>query len=386
MKARTFPLVVLLAALALPGRAAGQSLLNSGGLGFPLDAVDARARALGSPGVALFGSSVLPTDPAAAADLTVPEVTFTLQHSWVDLDGPAEPTAQGARFPVIGVAYPLFDAGMLTLTFGGVLDQRWRVRREGEVELGGEPVDVTDIFVSDGGVSAARFGFARRLTSYLAVGVAAGRYTGDLRRSFTRRFDTLAVSSDIPPFVRGGQWSYGGSTLTGGAQVDVGAFLRMAGSVTWSGDLDADPSPETEGSAATFSIPTEYRLGVSGALTPNLSLALGMSYADWAGTGGEELGARAIFGYGGGIELDEVTMLGRAVPVRVGYRSTDLPFAFDGRQPTETLWTAGFGLVLAGGDVSRAGVDVAVESGDRSAGSLSESFWRATVTVRVAGS
>lgn len=386
MKWRSLLLAALVAAPAVPGPAAAQSLLNSGGLGYPLDAVDSRSRALGGLGIGLFGAAVLPTDPAAAADLLVPEVTFTMQHSWIDLEGPAEPEAAGARFPLIGVAYPLSDLGMVTLTFGGVLDQRWELEREQDVTLGGETVGVTDRFISDGGVSAVRLGFARRISSNLALGVSAGRHTGDVRRRFIRSFDTLQVGATIPSFVRGGLWSYGGPTLTAGARFDAGAVLRMAGSVTWSGDLEAEPSEDTEGTRAVFSLPTEYRLGASGALTPTLRLVFGVHYADWAGTSDAEAERRAILGVGGGLELDEIGLLGRALPIRLGYRRTDLPFSFVGEESSESVWTAGFGLGLLDAGVSRARVDVSVESGDRSAGPLSESFWRATFSVRVAGS
>ncbi|HZD05916.1 MAG TPA: hypothetical protein VE173_13475, partial [Longimicrobiales bacterium] len=278
--------LVLAAAGVLPAcPAAAQSLLSSGGLGFPLHAVDARSRALGSLGIGLFGPAVLPTDPAAAADLQLPEVTFTGQHSWVTLQGPASPEAAGARFPIIGAAYPVFGQGVATLTFGGVLDQRWQVELQRDVELGEESVGVTDTFVSDGGVSAVRLGFARRIAPSLAVGVSAGRYTGSVRRTFARSFDSLEVGSPIPPFTTGGLWSYSGPTVSVGAQLDIGDYFRAASTVTWSGDLKADPSSDTDGSGADFSIPTEYRIGASGALTPSLNLVVGVSHADWSGAG-----------------------------------------------------------------------------------------------------
>lgn len=377
--------VLLAGALVLAPPAAAQSLLSSGGLGFPLHAVDARSRALGSLGIGLFGPGVLPTDPAAAADLELPEVTFTGQHSWVSLQGPASPNASGARFPIIGVAYPVFGQGIATLTFGGVLDQRWQVELQRNVDLGEESVGVTDTFVSDGGVSAVRLGFARRIAPSLAVGISAGRYTGDVRRTFARSFDSLAVGSRIPPFTTGGFWSYSGPTVSAGAQLDIGDYFRTAATVTWSGDLKADPSDDTDGGGADFSLPTEYRVGASGALTPTLSLVVGVSHADWSGVGD----GRAVTDFGVGLELEEVGFAGRRFPLRLGYRRSQLPFRFDGDGPTESVWTGGIGLNLAnlsqGSAVPRARIDIGLESGDRSAGSLSESFWRATFTVRVAG-
>jgi len=372
--------------LALASPAAAQSLLSAGGLGLPVEPVDARSHSLGGTGLGLFGPTVSPTAPAAAADLLAPEVTFTLVQSWVDLEGPANPKASGARFPVIGAAYPLFRAGFVTLTFGGVLDQRWQAEAESEVALGGESVTVTDRFASDGGVSAVRVGFARRVTPQLAVGFSAGLYTGDVARTFSRSFDTLSIGTTIPSFSSRGVWSYEGPTFGVGAQWDIGEFLRAAGTVTWSGELDASPVEGTEGRGATYEIPTEYRLGVSGALLPSLTLVLGATYADWGGSVSESDEGRSTLGFGAGLELSDFELLGRQAPLRLGYRKAELPFRFDGTNPTESAWTGGLGINLAQfGNVPLARIDFAVETGSRSAGSIAESFWRATMTVRVAG-
>jgi hypothetical protein len=65
-------------------------------------------------------------------------------------------------------------------------------------------------------------------------------------------------------------------------------------------------------------------------------------------------------------------------------RKSDLPFTFDGESPTESVLSGGIGLNLMPAQVGLVGaIDLAFERGDRKAGSLSESFWRATVTFRV---
>ena len=74
----------------------------------------------------------------------------------------------------------------------------------------------------------------------------------------------------------------------------------------------------------------------------------------------------------------------RNFPIRLGMRKTDLPFTFDGENPTERVWSGGIGLNLLPPQVGVMGaIDVALERGTRDAGSLSESFWRATMTFRV---
>jgi len=62
-------ILLLAASLAVPELLAGQSLLGTSGLGFPLEAVDARARALGTEGVGLLGGNLNPTELAQAMEL-----------------------------------------------------------------------------------------------------------------------------------------------------------------------------------------------------------------------------------------------------------------------------------------------------------------------------
>ena len=159
-----------LATLLLPAAASGQSLLSAGGLGVPVDPLDARARALGGVGIGLMGGQLLPADPVSAADLNVPSVTITLANAWVDVEeGDVTSTASGARFPALGVSYPMRDWGALTLTFGSLLDQRWETTRQQRLALGQTTALVTDRFFSDGGIAALRLGFGTRIAPSLAV-------------------------------------------------------------------------------------------------------------------------------------------------------------------------------------------------------------------------
>ena len=78
----------------------------------PVSTADAKAQALGGIGLGLMGLSLTPTDPASAASLAIPSITFTLASSWVDVrEGESPGSAQGTRFPVIGVSYPVKAVG-----------------------------------------------------------------------------------------------------------------------------------------------------------------------------------------------------------------------------------------------------------------------------------
>ncbi|MBW3534633.1 MAG: hypothetical protein KY453_05360 [Gemmatimonadetes bacterium] len=374
-----------------PAPAAGQSLLATGGLGAPVDAVDARARALGGAAVGLRGGHVSAVDPAAAVDLRVPTVTFTSVTSWIDVrEGDAEASVSGTRFPSIGLAYPAGGWGVATLTFGGMLDQRWRIERIGSVELGGRAVETTDRFLSEGGLGAARLGFAHRVAPSLGVGVSVGALTGEVTRSFTRAFDTLAAG-DVPvsDFQASGRWDYSGVTASAGAVVDVSQLLRATASLTWNGTLDASPSGPTEGAGRSYELPLEVRAGASGVLAPGLSATVGVEWADWSDVGNdlvEPSNAGRALAMGGGVEWSDARLLGKDAAIRLGYRRADLPFAFGAADADESAWTGGLGLVLAsGGGVTLASVDLSLERGERLSGVLEESFWRAGLTLRVAG-
>lgn len=384
-----FLLVVLLLA---PGSLNAQSILGIQGLGFPLEPMDARARALGSVGTGHFGGSLSPLDPASATGLLIPTVNLTLQPYWGtgNLDGESL-EGRGTRFPLVGLAYPVGALnGMVSLTFGGYMDQRWEVEAEGTEVLDGVPTTVTNTYRSDGGISAFRLGWAQRFGPSLSLSIGAGVYTGSVTRTYIRGFDSLTVgTAQIKAFTDGGKWQYGGPTGSIGAVWDPLQFLRVSGSMTWNGNLEAKPSSATSGGPATYDLPTEFRIGASGVLTQGFSLNLGMSYADWKPSPkglATEVVAGAIMSFGGGIEWQAPGIGSRTLPIRLGMRKSELPFRLSGEAPTETIYSGGIGLNLTQADeFVLAGVDMALERGHREAGDFSEDFWRGSITFRVSG-
>jgi hypothetical protein len=382
-------LAAALAVLLAPGAAAAQSLLSAGGLGIPVDPLDARALALGGVSLGLFGSGVHPADPVAAADLLLPAVAVTMSNAWIDVsEAGVDSDAAGARFPALGLSYPVKRWGIATLTYGGVLDQRWQTTREHRLALGETTARVTDRFVSDGGIAALRLGFARRIAPSLALGGSIGTYTGELTRNLSRTFDSLDVGLDVSESRTTGLWNYSGLTGTVGATVDVAEVLRLSANVSWSGDVEAEPADGTSGSGAAFDFPMQIRLGGSGALTPGLMAAVGVTYADWtrAGEALRDASGQKALTVGGGLEWSRATLFGRRSPIRLGYRRSTLPFTLGTEEASDNAFSAGIGLDLVrSANDALAGVGFALERGGREAGSLSESYLRASFTLRVSG-
>jgi len=381
-------LLFLLVMMILPPSAGAQSLFGSQGLGMLLEPLDARARGLGSVGVGLLGPSLHPADLAAAARIYLPSGQLTLQPQWVDVDLAGETlSTRATRFTQMGLAYPVPSlSGTAVLQIGSFLDQRWVVEESSTQEFRGEEVAVNDVFRSDGGVSTVELGWAQRMGETLSLGVGLGSRIGSVSRSFQRIIEA-EEAGDVVPFRTGGEWRYSGLLASLGFQWDAGRSLRLGGSVTWSQDLEAKPTESTDGEAASFDLPTEFRLGATGVLTPRLAASAGFSYANWTSSG-DALGAEAVTGavlsYGGGLEWAGPVWGIRNFPIRLGFRRSDLPFTFEGEDPTETAFTGGIGLNLVPAQTGLVGaIDLGVERGKREAGSLSESFWKASITFRV---
>ncbi|MCG6989788.1 MAG: hypothetical protein LJF06_16635 [Gemmatimonadetes bacterium] len=387
--------LVLLAATPLAGHA--QSILSAAGLGFPVDAVDARAQALGGVDIGLQGDAITAGDPAAAAHLIVGTVMMTAVPSWVSYSNSATKETgsfRAAPFPLIGIAYPAFNLGVVTFSFESVLDQRYRGEEAATVSLSDTLLAVTDSFTSAGGVSQIRLGFARAVSRSLSVGLSVGRYGGSLTRRLVRTFNDTIASSALSRFQAGGYWDYSGVAITGGLSADLGTVAHVAGSMTWSSKLKATASSDTKGSSASFDLPVQVRLGATGILAPGLAINAGFTRADWSSIK-NQVATGTVSGaditWGAGIELSRASFLGRRAPLRVGYRHSDLPFSLTGSKPVETAWSAGFGLVLKQAQtltrsaLTQASVDLTFENGQRTDGSVKESFKRLALTLRLTG-
>jgi hypothetical protein len=205
-------------------------------------------------------------------------------------------------------------------------------------------------------------------------------------RTFQRIIDTGGAFT-ITPYRTGGEWRYSGITATAGFQWDPVGAVRLAGAAHWSQDLEAEAVSAADETTARFKLPTEYRLGASGVLTPRLTLSAGLSYADWQPS--EDLLEQedivgTVWSYGAGLEWAGLDWGLRNFPIRIGYRRSDLPFTFQGTDPAETLFSGGIGmnlLPMESGFIAVA--DLGIERGTRDSGSLSESFWRMSLTLRV---
>jgi hypothetical protein len=373
--------------LVSPFPGAAQSLLSASGLGIPVEAPDGRSRMLGSVGVALSGSALLPNDPASAGWSTLPGIVMSGQAGGETFQDGG--TAYQSRFPFLGIVYP-YGSQIYSLSFSGAFSQEWDVEVDRILELAGEPVGAVDRFEGRGGVSAARFGVARRLAEdRVSVGANIGSHLGSVERRFSRELNPDDVGTEVEPFELEGVWRSAGLTAAAGAHWDVTPLIRLGGSVTWSEDLRLDPTADTDGEAQRIPMPMELRGGVFATLTPGLGLAASIYRADWSETAealGDTEAPGMVWQWGTGLEWAGTTVLGRQVPLAAGYRSRDLPFSFLGSAARESAFTGGIGIHLADAETTpMARLHVGFEVGTRTAGDLEEDFWRTTFTLRLSG-
>lgn len=380
--------------LILPSALAGQSVIGASGLGMRLEPLDAVQRALGGVGVTTHTPTVLPGNPLVSLDILAPTITFTVQPHWGKYKvGSEKGNFFGTRFPVLGFAYPLGTNAVFTLTAGSQFDQNWSIVSRDSVNVGGESVGFSDTFLSDGAVTALQVGWARRWSTTFALGATVGVYRGGLTRTFLRAFDqqttdSVAVENPIDEFGVTGRWNHSGLLGTVNLAWDPVSAIQLGATVAWGGTLKVNPLPGTSVSREV-SVPLEFKVSTTALLSPTLALNLGATYSDWSDVGGfdgDDAAAGRVMSYGAGVEWDGLNFWAGGLPLRLGYRQSDLPFRFLGKKVKERTISFGFSLVMAQAlGFPLGSLDVAFETGNRNSGDYTESLRRLTMSLRVGG-
>jgi hypothetical protein len=240
------------------------------------------------------------------------------------------------------------------------------------------------------------------VTSAFSIGLGTGLYTGGDSRLVSRIFPDSA-NNLMRGFTTRTEWSFHAPLATAGARLDLGGIARVAATATWGGRLKAN-GLDSVAIDRNFDMPLQASVGASAQLAPRLLLAVNADYTGWSKTannfqGGvfgafdqEETTSRNTWNYGAGLEYG----MGRAdkpSAIRLGARRTQYPFYLVSDNPVnEKTFSLGFGKRFLGDDNGPLAVgDLAVEHGNRAGGptasgsSLSESFWRLTVSLALFG-
>jgi hypothetical protein len=372
----------------LPGLLSAQTPATDLGLGYPVVPLDARAAALGGTGMGLFGGSFSSRNPADLMVFSNPAVGATMAPEAVSLK-----TVDGAqsigrsRLAVVQGVLP-YRQWRFGLNVNSELDQDWDVILTDTLETGFGDYPYIENRQHDGGVSSVGLSVAYRLGP-LGLGVEGSALTGNLRQVFRRNFDPAI---DDPSNVIGGaagdsRWAFSGWRFRGGVTGQIGRRAIISTAVTAYTQLSAEK--DTFGIALgtqKFEMPLEVSVGGSVLLTQRLMLAAAGGWKGWSTTDFQisDTESADVTWLGGGLEYVGISLGSMPIPLRIGYRYTDLPFyGSNFEQLTEQAYTFGVGARLAGG---RAVLDLGFEIGSR--GNLKttgteESFQRLSLSLGI---
>jgi hypothetical protein len=379
-----------LAGLAAPA-AQAQSALSARGLGYPLDAIDARSRGLGGLTVGLPEPYLSIINPAAVVGLPAAGLSVTYQGDQISSQaGVDDQDYTTSRFPAIQAAFPIGPRFVATLGYASVLDQNWSASRLDSMVLAGEMRDVADIFQSKGGAARLRGGVGYRLGSRFDVGLALDVYTGAVRDSSVRAIEGLSSSS------QGTDYTWQGLGLSGGARWR-GSAVSVSAVVTGGGELQAEPR-DSGVVGQGYGLPLTVDVGASARVAQRATGALSVRWSQWSsadealGGGGTAAGAgynggaRDVLQVAGGVEYEGLRLLGRPLPVRLGGRFAELPFRWsaDTEFADEKAVTGGLGILFSGNTAS---LELGAERGWRGgeATGIDESFWRVSFSLALLG-
>jgi hypothetical protein len=378
-------LLLLMGALAAPADA--QSLFANRGLGLVMEPVDARGAGMGGVTLGLPRGEISWTNPADMAGLLAPGLravfqfdNFSADHAGGSLSGST------ARFPLIMGAFPAGERWVLSVGYGGFVDQNWAIEQTDTLVFGADSVFVLDRFSSQGGIARLRLGASYSISAPLSVGVGVDAYTGLSQREFGRSFQ-----EGVAPPCCSVEWRYSGFGGTAGVAYSPSEALNLSAAASFGGTLDArSDSVGIEG--GSFTIPTSLRGGASAQVAGNTLVAASAQWTGWSALDDELAavgGAQDAWSLAGGLEYEGLQLRDRPLPLRLGGRYATLPFSW-GRPdaptgfPTERAVTGGLGILLAGG---AARTDLSFEVGRRGGtdAGLNESFSRFVFSVTALG-
>ncbi len=380
---------ILLALLSLAASpAAGQAPATAPGLGQTVPATDARAAAMGGARLGLIGGSLSVLNPADLAGFSRPALGMTIAPEGVSVK-----TADGSqgtgrsRVPVVMAVVPR-GSWAIGASFVAETDQDWTIELSDTLSTSSGTFPYEERREHDGGISSVNLAVARTIGP-VAAGIEAGFLTGGLRQTFFRNFEPAVEDPTTGIGIARGEarFSYSAFRLRGGVATQLSPRLRVSGMLSWTGDLEAkQDTANREVARYEVPMPVEWALGGSYRVAERLLVSAAGGWSGWGGSAEEFVSSEAtdVWWLGVGAEWLGLRLFGAGLPVRAGFRRTGLPFHPAGGDPiTETAFTFGAGIDVAGGIAT---MDAALEIGSRgdlAASGVEESFTRFSLSLSV---
>ncbi len=368
--------LLLVAGTARPLAAQG-STFGIQGLGMPGRPVSGHDAALGGALGAIDPTGT--ANPAALGRFTGLAGWGVGAPAYRSFEGTgAVQTFRATRFPLFGFASNIRRRLAVGLSAGDFLDRNWSVTESDTIVIRADTVPFDDAAQSLGGVSDLRLAAAYRASPRVSVGLAIHALSGSTRLTVRRNFDSNAYTdvSDVSTTDFGGLGVSAGILASPAPRLDVGASIKLAGHLT---------AENSAGLSARVALPLEATVSAAYEVVPGVALAGSAHHAGWSRASDDLVAAgqaptRDLWAVAVGLDVDRANLLLARLPLRLGYRRTQLPLQVGGAWLSERAVSGGIGLRFAGG---RTTADLAVESGSREAGALRESFQTVFIGITV---
>lgn len=322
MRSRLGTTVLLLAAVG--PLAAQSSQFGVRGLGLPMRPISVRSTGTGGA-FGLFDSESS-FNPASIGLVSFTTASFQTLQSWRRSVSPAgTATARDNRYPGVFVAGPIGGTPLaISLSASGYTDRNFSIASRDTLILRDVPVETIDTLRSLGGVSDLRAGIAWRGSRSLQVGLGIHLLTGSNRISSSRRF------SDT---------TYAGATEEAtvsylGVGVSAGVMARLGRAVTLAGMVRADDKVRVERDSlrvGTTKLPVTVAGGARVQLGDQLQIAGSATYRSWSAAD-EDIVAQGGVGsvntteFNFGLEYVRDPRRPNNLPLRLGFYHARLPF------------------------------------------------------------
>ena len=367
----------------------GDSIFAINRVGIPVLATDVRSRAMGGVSLALGGENFSALNPAlglnfersAALLAVVPEYRWTK-------DQVQSSSNRATMFPLFRFVFPITGGFAFSAGYRLFTDVNYSINIP--FLFAGETL--TQDIVSEGSIFIAQLAVGKLLFKKIKLGIGVDFYRG------TSTETTRVDFSSILPFVDTNDefsFQYSGTGVTVGVifpvydKLDVGLVYRKGPEADVNEEIDLSSGVDT---TFTFSasLPSNYGVGVSYSPWEKLTLAAEFQHTTWGDLefDGERLdNYRDQKEFGFGVEWtrsrDPLDSVFKRIPLRFGYRRTELPVEFNGNSVMEQVGTLGFGFAFGRG---RGKLNVSFEFGRRGSlekNNLQEKFFNLGFSVSI---
>jgi hypothetical protein len=374
--------IIALLAVLLPVTARAQGTIAGQGFGYPAGQYSARAMGTGG---ALGPFDLISTQnpasiaPANAAQLLRRPRALLFSHIEPEFrsteNGAFSSSTRVSRFPLAGGSSRLTRRGTVSLSFSTYLDRTWETAATARGTVGGDPVDITTRYVSEGSVNDVRFALGWLLGNSLQAGVAYHAYTGENRLAIGWEFPDSTPFGNVSQQLR---LTYSGRGVSAGAiynvpsQGSVSVYSRRGGGVR----LRANDTL-----VARADMPNHVGAALRDTGLRGTTFAAGWEKVDWSALrtlGTTDLDVRDTERLSFGLETTGPSVGNTPTFLRLGGFRRTLPFDALGSEARENGFSAGAGFALAFGNV-----DLSLQRAIRTAGSARERAWLLSIGLAI---